>query len=72
MGGEMVRVNTRIGSEANEWLDSYSNQTGIPKSTLIHLAIENYIQQKQVMARMSDMGEIVSALERLEKKLDEK
>lgn len=66
----MVRVNTRIGSEANDWLDDYSGNTGIPKSTLIHLAIENYIQQKQVMARMADMGDIVSAIERLEKKID--
>ena len=70
--GEMVRVNTRIGAEANEWLDNYSGDTGIPKSTLIHLAIENYIQQKQVMARMADMGDIVSAIERLEQKLDGK
>ena len=70
--GEMVRVNTRIGSEANDWLDNYSGNTGIPKSTLIHLAIENYIQQKQVMARMADMGDIVSAIERLEQKLDGK
>lgn len=70
--GEMVRVNTRIGSEANKWLDTYSEETGIPKSTLIHLAIENYIQQKQVMARMADMGEIVAALERLEQKIEEK
>ena len=68
--GEMVRVNTRIGSEANDWLDDYSGNTGIPKSTLIHLAIENYIQQKQVMARMADMGDIVAAIERLEKKID--
>lgn len=66
----MVRVNTRIGSEANDWLDEYSGNTGIPKSTLIHLAIENYIQQKQVMARMADMGDIVSAIERLEKKIE--
>lgn len=69
---EMVRVNTRIGAEANAWLDSYSSETGIPKSTIIHLAIENYIQQKQVMARMADMGEIVSAIERLEQKLEGK
>lgn len=68
--GEMVRVNTRIGSEANEWLDNYSKNTGIPKSTLIHLAIENYIQQKDVMKRMGDMGDLVAAIERLESKIE--
>jgi len=66
----MVRVNTRIGSEANDWLDTYSKNTGIPKSTLIHLAIENYIQQKDVIKRMADMGDLVAAIERLEKKFE--
>lgn len=70
--GEMVRVNTRIGSEANDWLDNHSKNTGIPKSTLIHLAIENYIQQKDVMKRMADMGELVAAIERLENKIEGK
>ncbi|HCG4536391.1 TPA: ribbon-helix-helix domain-containing protein [Salmonella enterica subsp. enterica serovar Typhi str. AG3] len=68
--GEMVRVNTRIGSNANDWLDNYSKETGIPKSTLIHLAIEHYIQHKEAMERMADMGQIVEAIERLEKRLN--
>lgn len=68
--GEMVRVNTRIGSEANDWLDEYSGNTGIPKSTLIHLAIESYIQQKEVFKRMGDMGDLVAAIERLEQKIE--
>lgn len=66
---EMVRVNTRIGVHANEWLDSESERTGVPKSTLIHLAIEQYIQQKEVMTRMADMGELVQAIERMEKRI---
>lgn len=67
---ELVRVNTRIGSDANAWLDETSNRTGVPKSTLIHLAIEQYIQNKEVMSRMADMGQLVQAIERLEQKMD--
>lgn len=66
---EMVRINTRIGANANKWLDDESERTGVPKSTLVHLAIEQYIQQKEAFQRMADMGEIVSAIERLEEKL---
>ena len=66
---EMVRVNTRIGYDANAWLDAESERTGVPKSTLIHLAIEQYIQQKEVMGRMADIGELVQAIERMEKRL---
>ena len=67
---EMFRVNTRIGADANAWLDAESERTGVPKSTLIHLAIEQYIQQKEVMTRMSDMGQLLQAIERLESKID--
>jgi len=65
----MVRVNTRISKQANEWLDSQSETSGIPKSTLILLAIENYIQQKEVMERMSDMSELMDKLNAIENKL---
>ena len=67
---EMVRVNTRIGYDANAWLDAESDRTGVPKSTLIHLAIEQYIQQKEAMNRMTDLGELVQAIQRLENKVD--
>lgn len=65
---DMVRVNTRIGADANAWLDAESERSGVPKSTLIHLAIEQYIQQKEAFARMADIGELVQAIERLEMK----
>ena len=68
---EMVRVNTRISHQANEWLDKRSNDSGVPKSTLIMLAIESYMQQQEVMGRMADMGQLVSAIERLEGKISE-
>lgn len=63
---DMVRVNTRISSAANDWLDNQSFTTGVPKSTLILLAIESYIQQKEAVTMMADMGQLVAAIERLE------
>ena len=68
---QMVRVNTRISYQANEWLDKRSEDSGVPKSTLIMLAIESYIQQTEVMGRMADMGQLVAAIERLENKFGE-
>lgn len=70
---EMVRVNTRIGFDANAWLDAESERTGVPKSTLIHLAVEQYIQQKEVMASMSNVGAVeglINRLEQLESKME--
>ena len=67
---EMFRLNTRVSVQANEWLDRESESTGIPKSVLVLMAVEQFIQQREVMSRMADMGQVVEALERLENKMD--
>lgn len=63
---EMIRVNTRISKTSNDWLNDYSAETGLPKSTIIMLAIENFIKEKEVMDRMADMGDIVKKLDDLQ------
>lgn len=63
---EMVRVNTRISEKANAWLDDQSNESGIPKSTLILLAIENYIREKEAMTMMGDIGTLVQKLDEIQ------
>lgn len=67
---QMVRVNTRVSTTSNEWMDNYSLETGLPKSTIIMMAIENFIKEKEVMEGMADMGQIVRKLEELEKKIE--
>lgn len=62
-----VRVNTRISKQANEWLDKRSHQSGIPKSSLILLAVENYIKEQEAFAHMGTIHEVLNKLERLEK-----
>lgn len=67
---EMIRVNTRISMTANKWLDNYSADTGLPKSTIIMMAIEDYIKQKDVIERMGDMNELYKKLEEIERKIE--
>lgn len=66
---EMVRVNTRISKTINEWLDEQSKETGVPKSTIVMLALENYYREKEMMKRMADMGAILEKLETIEDEL---
>lgn len=66
---EMVRVNTRISSVLNEWLDKESKVTGVPKSTLVMLALENFYKEREVLKSMSDMGELMQKLNEIEKRL---
>lgn len=69
---ELVRVNTRISRKANDWLDAESAEYGIPKSTLILLAVENYIREKEAFGMMADMGELVAKIENLERVVERK
>lgn len=62
----MIRVNTRISEDLNDWLDAYSEQTGLPKSTLIHLALENYRREKEAFEMMGDMSNIMNKIDSLE------
>jgi len=52
---DLVRVNTRIGVHHNEYLDSESDRTGISKSSLIQLAIDNYMRQNQSMTTLEQL-----------------
>lgn len=76
MAAEMVRVNTRISTEINDWLDDYSARTGVPKSTIIHMALENYIMQKRAIdsleaatQRLNKLDCVIEKLTNIEKQL---
>lgn len=66
---KMVRVNTRISSTLNNWLDEESKQTGVPKSTLVMLALENFFKEREVIRRMSDLGTVMDKLNEIEKQI---
>lgn len=66
---EMIRVNTRVSPEMMKWLDERTEETGIPKSTLIMLALEDYRKQHQAIDMVGVMGELVQRLECIEQKL---
>ncbi|MEB9489744.1 hypothetical protein P4I82_32075, partial [Bacillus cereus] len=56
------RVNTRISKKLNDWLDEYSKESGVPKSTLVHLALENYVNQKVMLEQMPKMQQMLSMM----------
>lgn len=68
---EMVRVNTRISAEINAWLDEYSIKTGVPKSTLIHMALDHYITQKRAIDSLQTAAERLDKLDYVVEKLND-
>lgn len=67
----LQRVNSRLGYTQNKWLDEESKLTGISKSSLIQMAVEQYIAQKQALNAMYDMPSMIEKLESLETLLKE-
>ena len=70
---DVVRVNTRISRTLNEWLNSRSHKTGLSKSALIMLALENYYQQTEAvdqMVKWEAIYEAVDDLKRWKEKMD--
>lgn len=55
-----VRVGTKIPHDTNEWLDERAFETGLTKSALINLAIENYRKEIEVV---KGMPKIIKELE---------
>jgi hypothetical protein len=64
---KLVRVNTNITEEINEWLNSESARTGVPKSSLILMALSQYKDQKNVMAQIPELLNAMQNLQTLEK-----
>lgn len=68
---EMIRVNTRVRKELNDWLDEQSELTGLPKSTQIMMAIEMYQQQKMAKGQLTELAVLIEKMEELAKKVED-
>lgn len=66
----MMRLNTRITTDINDWLESRSDKTGIPKSTLILLALEDYIKQHETQEQRNYLKELEKDMEEFKKKIE--
>lgn len=67
---EMIRVNTRISKPINDYLDRRSEETGVPKSTLIYLALETWMNQQQAINVIPEMKKMLEQLERVNKGIE--
>lgn len=64
----MVRVNTRIPKHLNDWLDEQTEINGVPKSTQILLALEDYYTKKNAPNQLSEIARLIAQAQELEEK----
>ena len=65
----LFRINARIGQKQNQWLDKESAATGISKSALLAIALDQYIQQKETVDAMNNMHGLYNKLADIENEL---
>lgn len=63
MTDKPVRLNTRVSSRLNDWLDKKSAEMGVSKSALVAMAIESYRVQMEtvdvmptLLKKLEEMG----------------
>lgn len=64
-----VRVIIQVSESLNGQLVEESERLGIPKTSIVTVALEQYFSQKQAIRAMSDMGQVMQKLDDLEKQL---
>lgn len=68
----LFRLNVRVSQKQNKWLEDESAETGLSKSALVQLAVEQYIQQRKTVDAMGTMNELFDKLSAIEKAMQEK
>jgi len=67
----MVRVNVRISKKLNDEINAYSEETGMPRATFIHFAIETYFKQLKALSVMDDALNRLAELEKQQRGPDQ-
>lgn len=59
---DLVRINTNISKDANDWLIARSKRTGMSKSALIHMSIEHYRNQVELIDQMPKIVQFMQTI----------
>ena len=62
----VVRMNIRISKKIRKYFEEKSEETGVPQSHLMALALEEYVDQKEVI-RFTSSGEVQKIIDNLRK-----
>lgn len=62
---DTFRINVRVATWINDWFDVKSKETGIAKSSLIAMALNEYIDQKEGLRAMQRVDYFTNQLEEI-------
>ena len=64
----VIRTNIRISKKIRKYFEEKSEETGVPQSSLMALALEEYVDQKEVI-RFTSSGEVQKIIDNLSKEV---
>lgn len=64
----VVRMNIRISKKIRKYFEEKSEETGVPQAHLMALALEEYVDQKEVI-RFTSSGEVQKIIDNLRKEV---
>lgn len=64
-GQKTERVNIRISTEIKEWFDNMAIETGISRSSLMAMALREYIDQKKGLKLMNDIPSLLASINKI-------
>jgi len=68
---QLVRLNVRVSKENNDYLEKKSRETGISKSALVQIAVEQYRQQAEAVTAMNNMEVLLKQLEKIQDEVED-
>lgn len=64
----VMRMNIRISKKIRKYFEEKSEETGVPQSSLMALALEEYVDQKEVI-RFTSSGGVQKIIDDLNKEV---
>lgn len=68
---QIVRLSVRVSKENNDYLEKKSTETGISKSALVQIAVEQYRQQAEAVSAMNNMEVLFDQLGKIQDEIED-
>lgn len=66
MNNKLIRKNVQMSKELAEWLENKSKKFGMSQSSIIVMALADYIKQENAMSVMNNMGTLMEQYNQLQ------
>lgn len=71
MATNIYRVSCRLNEQTNDWLTKRAESSGISKSKILQLALEDYVRVQEAKASTSDIEKLTVLVQDLQREVNQ-